>query len=137
MNMAKRLLVLATSGVSADSASQMIDRHYGSDVAVHIVAPASGLSRLAWLANAEDDARLAAEARAGEIADTIQTDQVETEVGDTDPVQAIRDALTTFEADEVVVLSCPDDEVTWLEQGTTEQARERFDIPVRHLVVGS
>jgi len=92
--MSKRLLVVAASGVSADSAGRAIDRNYGDDVAVHIVAPASGLSRLDWLANAEDDARGDAEARADQIADAVHTDAVDTEVGDTDPVQAIRDALT-------------------------------------------
>jgi hypothetical protein len=134
--MAKRLLVLAASGVSADSAGRMIDQHYGEDVAVHIVATPSGLSRLAWLANDEDHERVDAEARAGRIADTIRTGDVDTEVGDTDPVQALHDALATFEADEIVVLTCPDDQVTWLEAGTTEEAQARFDVPVRHLVVG-
>lgn len=135
--MAKRLLVLAGSGVSADSAGRMIDRHYGDDVAIHLVAPASGISRLRWLVSDEDGARDDAQSRAGEIADAVHTDAVETEVGDTDPVQAIRDALTTYEADEIVVLTCPDDEVTWLEEGTAEEARARFGLPVRHLVVSS
>jgi GABA permease len=135
--MSKRLLVVAASGVSADSAGRAIDRNYGDDVAVHIVAPASGLSRLDWLANAEDGARGDAEARADQIADAVHTDNVDKEVGDTDPVQAIRDALTTFPADEIVVLTKPDDEVTWLEEGTTEEARARFDLPVRHLVIDS
>ena len=133
--MPKRLLVLAGSGVSTDSAGKMIDRHYGDDVAVHIVAPASGLSRLDWLTNDEDGARSDAAERADQIADSVQTDAVRTEVGDTDPVQAIRDALTTFEADEIVVLTCPDDQVTWLEEGAAEEADARFDLPVRHLVV--
>jgi hypothetical protein len=135
--MSKNLLVVAASGVSADSAGRAIDRHYGDDVAVHVVAPASGLSRLDWLTNAEDDARGDAEWRADKVADAVGTDDVETEVGDTDPVQAIRDALTTFPADEIVVLTRPDEHVTWLEEGTAEEARERFDLPVRHLVVES
>ena len=132
--MSKRLLVVAASGVSADSAGRAIDRNYGDDVAVHIVAPASGLSRLDWLANAEDDARGDAEARADQIADAVHTDAVDTEVGDTDPVQAIRDALTTFPADEIVVLTEPESEATWLESGLGQAAQDRFALPVTHLV---
>jgi len=133
--MSKRLLVLAASGVSPQSAGRMIDRHYGGDVQVHLVAPASSVSRLEWLTTDEDHAREDAEALAGGIAEQVRTDAVETEVGDTDPVQAIHDALATFEADEIVVLTCPEDKTTWLEQGTAEEARERFDVPVRHLVI--
>ncbi len=134
-HVSKRLLVLATSGVPADEVGRVIGRRYGSDVDVHVVAPASGLSRLAWLASDEDNAREDAAQRADGVADAVPTDRVGAEVGDTDPVQAIRDALTTFPADEIVVLTSPDDQVSWLESGAAETADERFDLPVTHLVV--
>jgi hypothetical protein len=131
----KRLLVIAASGVSASDAGQVIGRRYGDDVELHIVAPASGLSRMAWLANAEDDAREDAENRAERVAAAVPTDQVETEVGDTNPVQAIRDALTSFPADEIVVLTRPEEQLSWLEEGAAQAADELFDLPVTHLVV--
>jgi hypothetical protein len=133
--MSKRLLLVAASGVSPDSAARAVSSRYGDDVDVHVVAPASGLSRLDWLANAEDDARLDAQQRAAQIADAVPTDRALGEVGDTDPVQAIHDALRTFEADEIVVVTCPDEQLTWLESGAAETADERFDLPVTHLVV--
>ena len=133
--MSKRLLVVAASGVPAFEVGRVIGRRYGSDVDVHVLAPASGLSRLAWLANAEDEAREDAAHRAQEVAEAVPADRVETQVGDTDPVQAIRDALTTFPADEIVVLTSTEEQVSWLEEGAAETADERFDLPVTHLVV--
>jgi len=59
----------------------------------------------------------------------------ETEVGDTDPVQAIEDALRTFPADEVLVVTRPDDDASWLEQDSAEEARERFGVPLTRLTV--
>ena len=50
-------------------------------------------------------------------------------------MQAIRDALTTFPADEIVVLTRPEEQLSWLEEGAAETADERFDLPVTHLVV--
>ena len=134
--MSKNLLVVAASGVSADSAGRIIDRHYGDDVAVHIVATASGLSRLDWLTNAEDDGRADAEQRAQDVADAIPAEPVDAGVGDSDPVQAIEDQLRTFDAEEIVVLTRSDEHVTWLEDGAADAARTRFPVPVTRLVVG-
>lgn len=49
---------------------------------------------------------------------------------------AIQDALATFPADEIVLVTHPEGEENWLEEGVVSDARERFaDRPVRHLVV--
>src|SRR4051794_32770074 len=133
--MSKRLLVVPTSGVSPESTGRMVQQRYGSEVEVHVVAPASGIGRLDWLANAEDDARADAHALAVRVAAAVPGSNVVAEPGDTDPVQAIRDALTTFAADEIVVVTCPDEKLTWLESGAAEIADDRFLLPVTHLVV--
>jgi hypothetical protein len=39
-----------------------------------------------------------------------------------------------FGADEIVVLTAPDEEASWLESGLGEKASERFAVPVTHLV---
>ena len=100
---------------------------------MRIVAPASNLSRLAWLTNDEDSQRREAEYRAADLAEAIPVEPVEAGVGDTDPVQAIDDALKTFPADQIVVVTCGDENVSWLEDGAAETARERFEVPVTHL----
>ena len=100
-----------------------------------VVAPASDISRLDWLTNAEDDARSDAAERADELADAAPTDDIESRVGDSDPVKAIEDALRTFPADELIVVTLPDEDASWLEKGSGETALGRFSLPVTHLVV--
>ena len=55
---------------------------------------------------------------------------VEAHVGDVDPVRAIEDALRMYPADEVIVISAPDDETNWLESDLGERVRERVPVPV-------
>lgn len=50
-------------------------------------------------------------------------------------MQAIEDALRTFPADEIVLVTHPKDKETWLEQGSVEEAFAVFDLPLRHFVV--
>jgi hypothetical protein len=100
-----------------------------------VIAPASDISRLGWLTNDEDDARNDAAERADELAEAAPTDDVESRVGDSDPVKAIEDALRTFPADELIVVTLSDEDATWLEKGSAETALKRFSLPVTHLVV--
>jgi hypothetical protein len=87
------------------------------------------------LTNAEDDARVDAAERADELAEAAPTDDVKAQVGDSDPVKAIEDALRTFPADEVIVVTLRDEDSSWLEKGSSANALERFSLPVTHLVV--
>ena len=57
------------------------------------------------------------------------------EVGDGDPLQAIEDALRTFGADEIVISTHPEGRSNWLERNVVGAARERFDVPITHVVV--
>ena len=50
----------------------------------------------------------------------------------TDAAQAIRDALRDFPADEIVVLTRPGDDSTWLEDKTVRAALDAHGVPVRH-----
>jgi hypothetical protein len=43
--------------------------------------------------------------------------QTETTAGDSDPSLAVEDALCEFTADEVVVVTRPNEEASWLEEG--------------------
>jgi hypothetical protein len=133
----KRLLVVATMPVDESLLRDRLREHAGGEAEVRVVAPASDLSPLQWLASDEDEARgEAAEiARSAEKAAKPEASRVEAEVGDADPVQAIEDALRQFPADEVLVVTRPGDDAGWLEQDTAEEASERFGVPVTHLVV--
>jgi hypothetical protein len=101
----RRLLVVATASVPAADLRTSVRAHAGEDAEMLVVAPASGISRLDWLTNAEDDARADAAERADELAEAAPTDDVESLVGDSDPMKAIEDALRTFPADELIVVT--------------------------------
>lgn len=108
----------------------------GGDVdELRVVVPAVKQSRLQWLTNADDDAREEAEDLAASIDDATPED-VQAEAGDPDPLQAAEDALAEFEADELVVVTRPDEEATWLEEGRAADIERRFPgLQVTRLVV--
>jgi hypothetical protein len=134
----RRLLVVTTGPVDETVLRTEVAEHSGGDEAeIKIVAPATGVSPLQWLASDEDEARAEAGEAAREASEAASSrgDVVEAEVGDTDPVQAIEDALRTFPADELIIVTHPGTEATWLEKGAPQEAFERFDLPITHVVL--
>jgi GABA permease len=133
----KNLLVVATAPIEPERLRNLVREHAGAGGRVRIVAPAADVSPLQWLASDEDEARGQAEALARAAAEAVEPEpaSVETQVGDPDPVQAIEDALRTFDADEIIVVTRGGDSAGWLEEGAAEAAVERFGLPVTHLAV--
>jgi hypothetical protein len=134
----KRILVVTTAHTAGESLAERVREHAGSaDAEVKVVAPAADLSPLDWLANDEGDARAEAAELAEETGEAVAPEaaSVEADVGDTDPVQAIEDALHEFPADELLVVTHSDEDAGWLEEGAGAEALARFDLPVTHLVV--
>jgi nucleotide-binding universal stress UspA family protein len=134
----RRLLVVTTAPVGGDTLRERVREHTGAeDAEVRVVAPASDVSPLEWLASDEDDARAQAAEKAEASARAVapEAGRTEAEVGDPDPVQAIEDALREFPADELIVVTHPGEEAGWLEKDTAREALERFDVPLTHLVV--
>jgi hypothetical protein len=109
----------------------------GDDIdELRVVVPAVHQSRLQWLTDADDDARARADQAASSIADAVPSQQTEAFAGDSDPLLAIEDALRDFAADEVVVVTRPDEEATWLEESSSEAIAQRLGgRRVTHLVV--
>jgi hypothetical protein len=128
--MPRRLLVVVTTKVQDETLRAFVRRHAGDDAEIRVVAPASDISRLDWLTNDEDDARAEARSVADKTADAAPTSDVKSEVGDSHPVKAIEDALREFAADEVLIVTRPDDDASWLEEGSGQAARSRFGLPV-------
>jgi hypothetical protein len=129
----RRILVVTTASAPRAEVDAVVRAHAGDDAEVYIVAPASKISRLDRLTNAEDDARDDAAMRAVAASDAVGA-KSEAHVGDVDPLLAIEDALRMFPADEIVVLTPPEGQASWLEDGLGEQAQQRFSIPVTPLV---
>jgi len=128
------VLVVTTANDPERDVDSLVRERAGEDAEVRVIAPASKISWLDWLTNDEDAARADAAERADAAADAAPTERVETEVGDVDPLLAIEDALRTFPADEVIVLTPPEQEAEWLEKGLGELARKRISVPVTQLV---
>src|SRR5664279_790797 len=133
--MPRRLLVVITTEVADDVLHDFVRKRGGDDAEMLVVAPASEISRLDWLTNAEDDARTEAASLAVKTAEATPTEDVEARVGDSSPVKAIEDALREFPADEVLVVTRPDNDASWLEEGSGETAQTRFRLPVIRVTV--
>jgi hypothetical protein len=134
----RRLLVVTTAPVEGDALRERVHEHTsGEEAEVLVVATASDLSPLDWLASDEDQARHEAAERAAGVGEAVapEAGAVEAEVGDSDPVQAIEDALRTFPADELLLVTRPEEDASWLEEGAAGEALARFSLPVTHLVV--
>lgn len=133
--MPRRLLIVITTEVADGSLRDLVRSRAGDDAEMLVVAPASKISRLDWLTNAEDDARDEAASLAAKTAEATPTENVEASVGDSDPLKAIEDALRTFPADEIIVVTRPDEQAGWLEEGTGETAQARFRLPVTRVTI--
>ena len=109
----------------------------GDDVGeLRVVVPTVRQSRLQWLTNADDDARERADDVASSIAAALPSQETEASAGDPDPLLAVEDALREFAADEVVVVTRPDEEATWLEEGSAEAIAQALGgVKVTRLVV--
>jgi len=132
-----RVLVVANETVGGRALSDVLtERVEGRAAELLVVAPALNSPLRHWTSD-EDGARAAAQervrasvARLGDLGLSARG-----EVGDAEPLQAIEDAMRTFGADEIVISTHPPGRSHWLERGLVEEARERFDLPITHVVV--
>ena len=101
-----------------------------------VVTPALNSPLKHWVSD-NDAARADAQARLDASLERLRNEGIEArgQIGDGDPLQAIEDALRTFGADEIVISTHPEGRSNWLERGVVQKARERFPVPVTHVVV--
>jgi hypothetical protein len=112
------------------------ERSEGVREDVLVVAPALNTPLRHWTSD-EDRAREAAQERLEASVSQLRDAGINArgEVGDDDPLQAIEDALRTFGADEIILSTHPEGRSNWLERGVVGGARERFTVPITHVVV--
>ena len=133
----RRILVIANETVGGAELLDVLRRKAaGVHEEILVVCPALNSVVRHW-ASDEDGARAAAQRRLDSSLERLADDGVEArgEVGDGDPLQAMEDALRTFGADEIVISTHPEGRSHWLERNVVGQARERFDVPITHVVV--
>jgi GABA permease len=132
-----RVLVVANETVGGSQLLETIrGRIADRNARVLVVCPALNSPLRHW-ASDEDGAREHAQERLDASLKTMQSAGIQAsgEIGDGDPIQAIEDAVRTFRPDELVVSTHPLGKSHWLERGVVEKARERFALPVTHVVV--
>jgi hypothetical protein len=131
--MTTRLLVVATAPDPEDELRERVRARADGDAEVRVVAPASDLSFLQWLASDEDRARAEADGRAHRAARALGG-AAEAGVGDVEPVIALEDALRAFPADELIVVTRPEDNASWLERDLLDRIENRLGLPVTRLI---
>jgi hypothetical protein len=133
----RRILVIANETVGGERLRDEIhSRSEGYDEHVLVVTPALN-SHLRHWASDEDNARVEAQKRLDASLERLRAAGIDAkgEVGDAEPVQAMEDALRLFGADEIIISTHPEGRSHWLEKGIVETARERFAVPITHVVV--
>jgi hypothetical protein len=133
----RRILVVANETVGGETLRDCIrQKTEGYREEVLVVTPALNSPLKHW-ASDEDEARAAAQKRLAASLARLRESGVEArgEVGDGEPLQAIEDALRTFGADEIIISTHPEGRSHWLERGVVTHARERFAVPITHVVV--
>ncbi len=133
----KRVLVVANETVGGSELLAELKRHArDAKTEVLVVTPALNSPLKHWVSD-EDGARAAAGKRLDDSLEAMRAAGLSArgEVGDADPLQAIEDALRTFAPDELVISTHPEGRSHWLERGVVAGAKERFELPVTHVVV--
>jgi hypothetical protein len=132
----KRILALVSEPVSGEALKRAVGDDVAAEAEVLVVAPALN-TRTRFLFSDSDPAIERAEEVAQETSERMSQEGIDAaaDTGESDPLLAVQDALATFEADQIVFFTHPDDDSSWLEEGLVEAARERFDRPVEHVVV--
>jgi hypothetical protein len=133
----RRILVIANETVAGETLRDEIRRRSaGYEEQVLVVCPALNSPLRHW-ASDDDQARANAQERLGASLARLAEVGVDArgEVGDSEPLQAMEDALRTFGADEIIISTHPEGRSNWLEKGVVASARERFAVPITHVVV--
>jgi hypothetical protein len=134
--MARKILALVSEPVSGEALERAVGPERAAAAEVLVVAPALN-TKSRFLLSDVDPAIERAEEVQEETVERMSEDGIDAagDTGESDPLLALTDALQTFEADEIVLFTHAGGETNWLEDGVVEEARERFDRPVEHIVI--
>jgi GABA permease len=139
---AERIVVLANRTMGESELHDALGAIVGSDRATYfVVVPANPVdtgqadregAAFVWQATTE-----AAGQRLDQTLDDLRSRglTVEGELGDYRPLVALDKAMREFHPDHVVIATQPEERSTWLRHGVVADARERFDVPIQHVVV--
>jgi hypothetical protein len=128
-----KLLVLTAEPISPDVLREAAGDE-ADDAEVMVVSPALTHSPLRFWVSDADDAIAHAGQTAEETVERLDEEDIDAagDTGESDPMQALEDALATYDADRIVIFTHPEDERDYLEDGFVEEAEHRFERPVIH-----
>ena len=124
-------LIVANQTLSGRSLADAItERLREGPIAAYVVVPLVPVGgRLTW---DEEASRAAARERLEDVLERLRSLEVEVdgEVGDRDPVSAVRDALRGREVDEIIVSTLPKGISRWLGEDVPSRLRDSVRVPV-------
>ena len=124
-------LIVANQTLTSESLREAIAARLAEGpVRTHVVVPLSPVGgRLTWDEHASRDV---AQERLDKVLDRLRAMGAEAdgEVGDRDPVMAVRDALRHREVDEVIVSTLPKGLSRWLGEDVPSRLRDSVHVPV-------
>ena len=134
--MPKKILALTSEPINAEALRSAVGTEQAESAEVLVIAPAFN-SKLRFWTSDSDEAIGRAEEVQEESVQRLVEEGVDAagDTGESDPLLALQDTLATYDADEVVLFTHAQGSRNWLEEGVVQQAEERFDKPVRHVVV--
>ena len=135
----RRILVLANETLGGTALRHEIAYRMaaGHEAEIYVVCPALNVSKIKHWVSDEDEARRQAQERLDQVVARLAREgiRVRGDIGDADPIQAMEDALRLYPAQEAIISTHPPGRSNWLERDVVQRARERFAVPVTHVVV--
>ena len=135
-----RLLILANETCASTAVLAEVRRRVNAVDApteVLVIAPALSGSRLKhWLGADLAAARLAADERLMRSVAALRENGIPAlgELGDSNPLQALDDAIRVFRPDQIIIATHPPARSHWLEEGIVDAAQKRFTVPIFHVI---
>jgi hypothetical protein len=124
-------LIVANQTLSSESLADAIRSRLAKDtLRAHVVVPLTPVGgRLTW---DEDASRRVADERLQDVLRRLQAMDVEAdgEIGDRDPVMAVKDAMRGREVDEIIVSTLPRGLSRWLGEDVPSRLADAVAVPI-------
>lgn len=126
------LLVLASEPVDAATVRRALGDESVENAQVLVVSPAVNESPVAFWVSDSDEAIADAKSVAEESVAALQAAgaQARGTTGESEPLQALQDALATYPADRILVFVREGDEARYREEDVVGEAQRRFGVDV-------
>ena len=104
---------------------------------VLVISPATNQSKVAFWVSDSDEAIAEAETAQTDTVERLEEEGVDAagQTGESEPAQAIEDALATFAADRIVIFSHPEGDRDYREDEGLADAESRWNVPVTHALI--